>query len=677
MKTRKKDAFVQQPFANVGPSAATTHKGGRKPGHLPGEDPAVPHVKRFQDGYRVWNPIVRGYVGNERMQPFDDVGAASDLVRSLYVEMAKAGVGGKKVREKAESMIERGPDLLGAAPTARPPVGEQVGFKFNGAAKMSFPATIVIAWAMSERVWDGEPYRADLGERPGLVDVVTPRAAVWLNSGSRADFEKAKAYAAEEGEGRVVFVYPENEPDPIGRAKRDVVSMTKRATTRRKRNAYLGDDRVRFARQEMDRPWSPTHHVSWGGAGMTVMESVDLAKRRHYFTRDTWDQASNIGDFVVVGRRIMRPDLSDDPSRWKAAGSHTRIETLAAYQKRIAWPGDAKPNPFIVEDRRGRAVLDAEFPTRRDAGLARRYLEQSEGARGLRVRGTQLPRKRNNAAVPPWLDRDSGWYLNAESEVRFIDFPAVEAMRRAERSGDPKRIEKAERRYDALRATFDHRVAVLAREKYTLDAERGAMGASLDVLARFPAQPASAAAKGRKHNGSDYPAMFDAMAAQYKYLRARLGAAIKNLPDVTAVVRKDLQGEKTQFTVSSRHGNLYVMLAPRYSSSTPRAHVEASVFRIGGETKSRAVPNDIANPVALRSIVNMVAPELGDARKSNAARDEMPIGRFVTAEEARRAFSRDPHVEDAGAGRKGRRRDDDEDYKFSYKPNGAMAMYAR
>lgn len=101
-----------------------------------GEDPRTPHIKQFSDGYRVWNPMVRNYVGDAHMQPFRDVGAASVLQRALYMEMAASGSAPARIVRRAEAMRAEGSDLFGASAAVRS-TGEQRGFKFNGAMAAS------------------------------------------------------------------------------------------------------------------------------------------------------------------------------------------------------------------------------------------------------------------------------------------------------------------------------------------------------------------------------------------------------------------------------------------------------------------------------------------------------------------------------------------------------------
>ncbi len=80
--------------------------------------------------------------------------------------------------------------------------------------------------------YDGEPWAADIGAHPGMRRVYVPHALVWLSRGSAEDEARARTYVAE-GRGwdiesqRHVYTYPPDEPDPLGRAKRDVMEETR------------------------------------------------------------------------------------------------------------------------------------------------------------------------------------------------------------------------------------------------------------------------------------------------------------------------------------------------------------------------------------------------------------------------------------------------------------------
>jgi hypothetical protein len=80
---------------------------------------------------------------------------------------------------------------------------------------------IVLAWTEDSAEWDGEPYAADLGERPSMRPTRLAKAAMWLRKGTEADVEKARAYAAREGHR--VLTFPASERDPIGAAKAAVL----------------------------------------------------------------------------------------------------------------------------------------------------------------------------------------------------------------------------------------------------------------------------------------------------------------------------------------------------------------------------------------------------------------------------------------------------------------------
>lgn len=83
---------------------------------------------------------------------------------------------------------------------------------------------IVVAWTNRATVpVDWESTRIDMGELPRFEVVVEPAAAVWLLEGTRHDFADAGRHIASLPGGRV-FVYPVGEPDPLGRAKADVLA---------------------------------------------------------------------------------------------------------------------------------------------------------------------------------------------------------------------------------------------------------------------------------------------------------------------------------------------------------------------------------------------------------------------------------------------------------------------
>jgi hypothetical protein len=88
---------------------------------------------------------------------------------------------------------------------------------------------IVVAWTETVSVWDGEAFAADLGRHPRLVEQVQPKACIWLNCGTEEDVQKAKSYAAgritSQGYPGAVFTYSETEPDPLGRAKVDILAV--------------------------------------------------------------------------------------------------------------------------------------------------------------------------------------------------------------------------------------------------------------------------------------------------------------------------------------------------------------------------------------------------------------------------------------------------------------------
>jgi hypothetical protein len=84
--------------------------------------------------------------------------------------------------------------------------------------------TIVIAWAESEMIWDGESFAADLGKAPKFVEVVKPKAMVWLLEGNEEDLQKAQDYASGNVPGSKVFAYATSEVKPLERARREILA---------------------------------------------------------------------------------------------------------------------------------------------------------------------------------------------------------------------------------------------------------------------------------------------------------------------------------------------------------------------------------------------------------------------------------------------------------------------
>ena len=84
--------------------------------------------------------------------------------------------------------------------------------------------TIVVAWLEEGQVFNGKPYAADLGARPGMRVQVQAKAAVWINDGSVEDLEKARAFVTkqEPKTGRV-YVYDASIANPQKQAREDVL----------------------------------------------------------------------------------------------------------------------------------------------------------------------------------------------------------------------------------------------------------------------------------------------------------------------------------------------------------------------------------------------------------------------------------------------------------------------
>jgi hypothetical protein len=80
---------------------------------------------------------------------------------------------------------------------------------------------IVIAWT-EEEVQIVRSRRTDLGERPVTRSIQSPRACMWLASGTDEDLAKARAWAAREG--KIVFTFPATEEDPLGQARAKIMT---------------------------------------------------------------------------------------------------------------------------------------------------------------------------------------------------------------------------------------------------------------------------------------------------------------------------------------------------------------------------------------------------------------------------------------------------------------------
>lgn len=115
----------------------------------------------------------------------------------------------------------------GSDPAAPAKSTAQLGREIRSILTEGDEGTIVVAWTEDAReIAPGQrPWRHDLGERPKLVDVKKVHAAMWLNRGGVADVDRARAYVrqTQRDTGRV-FVYPLEEKDPLGRARRDVLA---------------------------------------------------------------------------------------------------------------------------------------------------------------------------------------------------------------------------------------------------------------------------------------------------------------------------------------------------------------------------------------------------------------------------------------------------------------------
>lgn len=93
----------------------------------------------------------------------------------------------------------------------------------SGSARLLYARamlTIVLARVEQDQVVVKQG-RIDLGERHTFASVDRPVAMIWLNAGDAADVERAQTYARQND--YVVFTYPTTEPEPLQRARLDVL----------------------------------------------------------------------------------------------------------------------------------------------------------------------------------------------------------------------------------------------------------------------------------------------------------------------------------------------------------------------------------------------------------------------------------------------------------------------
>jgi hypothetical protein len=92
--------------------------------------------------------------------------------------------------------------------------------------------TVCCVRLVSEHVTDGKMWRADLGERPNMITVYTPKAMVWASSATKLDAKKAKAWCAlqpqDDGCSKWVTVSVRaEETNPLDVAKSKAMKMRK------------------------------------------------------------------------------------------------------------------------------------------------------------------------------------------------------------------------------------------------------------------------------------------------------------------------------------------------------------------------------------------------------------------------------------------------------------------
>ena len=93
------------------------------------EDPERVHVKEFSDGWRVWNPLSRSYVGAADRGAFSAKTDAMFRARELTLQAGASRSPAARAPARRSADVEGG-GLFSAREVAAP--GQQVGFKFNG-----------------------------------------------------------------------------------------------------------------------------------------------------------------------------------------------------------------------------------------------------------------------------------------------------------------------------------------------------------------------------------------------------------------------------------------------------------------------------------------------------------------------------------------------------------------
>lgn len=98
------------------------------------------------------------------------------------------------------------------------------------------PVCIVLAWTTADvqYVGKGAAYEIVYSASDRLLhpwdwqDVMVASACMWCNEGAPEEVKKARAHAAAVP-GAMVFVYEVGEPDPLGRAKREILEKKERS----------------------------------------------------------------------------------------------------------------------------------------------------------------------------------------------------------------------------------------------------------------------------------------------------------------------------------------------------------------------------------------------------------------------------------------------------------------
>lgn len=374
------------------------------------------HVKTFSDGFRVWHPLVRNYVGDQTMSPFRTMQDAARRAREIELEVLTSG-----------GVPSDGPSRS-TAPRVDP---RQGGFKFNG---IDVPIRTDIE--RLRRIGRGRtfsitehPERASLPLDAMVDSIVIGRFATYPEA--RSAIERHLASTSKLNDFYSSGSYDPDDPRPARRASHQ--------------HHHHGDAMpIGRAVDYSEAQHHHGHHTpSYDYEAISSLKPNGVAPWSH---GSQWYEAAEQSiyyDDRPAFESLNKADRSGDPKRIARAEARlaklteSRLSRIEAEARRL-YALDAergiegtsmehlrKPNPYVVAERRGRPAIDVVFPKRTEAGLARRYLEGSEGATGLRVR----------AATPAEIAR-----LRKENPGRGRALPAT--VERCVAHVGPRRVEE-------------------------------------------------------------------------------------------------------------------------------------------------------------------------------------------------------------------------------------------